>query len=109
MPGWCGGQIPTDFIQEVRLPPAKREDDDFETFLEDDEWGEVFANGKVPKMLDVELSVPGVASWESGVQLVEGDWYEPPEEEELEGEDDEDLTGDFDLDDLEDVVVGDDD
>lgn len=101
----------------MRLPPAKREEDDFEVMLEDDEWGELFVSGKVPKTLEVEMVLPGLVSWDSGVELIEGDYYEPPDEDEdeegddLDGlDDDDDLAGaDFDLDDLDDVVVGDDD
>jgi hypothetical protein len=62
-----GGQIPTDFVEEVRLPPAKYEDDD--DFMPDGpiEWGKLFVDGKVPDEVICELDFPGLGEHLEGV------------------------------------------
>ncbi len=86
--------IPTGMVAEVRLPEAKHEDDDFEV-MDNDSWGSLFTNGKVPATIECEYEMPGLATLGKGVKLVEPEYYEPPPTDE-----DEDDEGELGLDDM---------
>ncbi len=77
--------IPTGMIQEVRLPEAMHEEDDFEVM--DESWANLFVDGKVPSTIHVEYEMPGLVTLGKGVKMVEPEYFVPPvqEEEEEEG------------------------
>lgn len=71
-------------IHEVRLPEAMREEDDFEVL--EDNWANLFVDGKVPTTLHCEYEMPGLVSFGKGVKMVEPEYYVPPPVEVEEGE-----------------------
>jgi hypothetical protein len=75
-------QIPTEFVEEVRLPEPKYEEDDFE-LLSGDDWGALFTDGKVPDVLDCEHAMAGLATLGDGVRMVEPEYYEAPSQDML--------------------------